>query len=62
MTKIGFIQVPKRYQTSPTDNDNKLQKEKTELISNEDNLKNNSIDKTTDKKKSKKDKKGKKKV
>ena len=35
MTKIGFIQVPKRYQLSPITNDNKLQKDINSEINEE---------------------------
>lgn len=52
MTKIGFIQVPKRYQTSPIINDNKLQKDESSELKENNN--------TSVKKDNKKDKKKKK--
>lgn len=38
MTKIGFIQVPKRYQLSPITNDNKLQKDINSEVNEENKL------------------------
>lgn len=56
-TKIGFIQIPKRYQTNPTVNDTKLQKD--EVSENSEISETEKIKETSTKKKKKGGKKGK---